>query len=213
MLEFLKPFFEDGSLSFEQLQEAVKDSGVKPVNLADGEYVSKSKYDSESHEKDAAIETLRKTAEQRKTDLTDLKTLLEKAGTDENGIKSTLGKIDELKNQAETDKADFEKRIEKTKREAAVKVFASGIEFTSKTAKKGFIDAYLATEPELNDDGEVKNGEEFLEQFSKDDPYAVKKTDESGEDGVPKLVDREKPKKKPEPFNLTKAMLKANGKE
>ena len=214
MLEFLKSFFGEKSLSFDELMEAVKGSDVKPVNLADGEYVSKSKYDAEIREKEKSIEELKKTAEQRKTDLSDLKSLLEKAGTNEDGLKTTLGKISELQQQAEKDKADFDKKIENARREAAVKVFASGFEFTSKTARKGFIDSYLATNPELNDDGEVKNGAEFLEKFTKDDPTAVKTAEEETEDEtIPKFVDRKKPKPKPEPFNLTKAMLQANGKE
>ena len=210
MLEFLKPFFGDKSLSFEQLQEAVGQSDVKPVNLSDGNYVSKDKYDAEIRKKDESIETLKQTSEKHKNDLSELKNLLEKAGTNETELKNTLGKISEMEQRAEQDKADFDKRLEQTRRDAAVKVFASDIDFSSKTAKKGFIEAFLATNPEIDGDT-VKGGEDFLKKYMEDDPNAFNKSDE--ENGLPYIVDRKKPKPKPEPFNLTKTMIEKNRKE
>ena len=203
MIDFLKPFFDGKTLTFEELQEALGGSDVKPVNLASGDYVSRAKYETEIHAKDKDIETLKQTMEKNKTDLSDLKSLIEKAGTDEDGLKKTLGKISELEQQAKNDKADFDKRLEHTKKEAAVKVFASGIEFSSKTAKNGFISAYLAADPELNESGEVVNGNEFLQQFEKDDPGAVKKKEE---DDKPHIIDRTKPNPPAPSFNLTELM-------
>ena len=44
--EYLKPFFEGGPLSFEQLTEKLDGAeGVKLVNLKDGGYVGKDKFD------------------------------------------------------------------------------------------------------------------------------------------------------------------------
>ena len=44
--EYLKPLFEGGPLSFEQLTEKLDAAdGVKLVNLQDGGYVSKDKFD------------------------------------------------------------------------------------------------------------------------------------------------------------------------
>ena len=44
--EYLKPFFEGGPLSFEQLTEKLDAAdGVKLANLKDGGYVGKDKFD------------------------------------------------------------------------------------------------------------------------------------------------------------------------
>lgn len=44
-MEFLKALFSNGPLTFEQFEAAVKEQKMNIVNLADGGYVSKSKYD------------------------------------------------------------------------------------------------------------------------------------------------------------------------
>lgn len=44
-MEFLKALFSNGPLTFEQFEAAVREQKMNIVNLADGGYVSKSKYD------------------------------------------------------------------------------------------------------------------------------------------------------------------------
>lgn len=67
-MEFLKPIFEGNALTFEQLCEALKSSkDIKLANLADGEYVSRQKYDDKQKELDTAngtIATLQDTVKQ-----------------------------------------------------------------------------------------------------------------------------------------------------
>ena len=109
-MEFLKALFnkaENGTLTFEQLKAACEEAGVKPANLATGEYVSKSKYDSDIAAKDTQINTLNETLTTRDTDLEGLRRQLEDAGTDATKLSELTTQFGTLKAQYETDTKKF----------------------------------------------------------------------------------------------------------
>ncbi len=63
-MEFLKAFFGDAALTYDQLAEKLAGSKeVKLANLADGAYVSKEKFAAEAQKVEAANETIRQLQE------------------------------------------------------------------------------------------------------------------------------------------------------
>ena len=77
-MDFLKVLFENGALTWEQFTAAVKDKGFKLADLATGNYVDKSKYDT----LETSNSALTKDLKERNTDIAKLKKQLEDAGAD-----------------------------------------------------------------------------------------------------------------------------------
>ena len=82
---------ENGTLTYEQFEALVKESGAKFADLSDGKYVSKSKYDADLkavnqqvESLNGQVETLNETITTRDGDLEALKKQLEQAGEDKN---------------------------------------------------------------------------------------------------------------------------------
>ena len=94
---------ENGVLTWEQFQAA--SSEAKFVDLTEGNYVSKQKFDNEISQKDTRIAELTNTISARDTDLATLQQTLKDAGD-----------VEALK-QASKDLADLQKRYDKETKE------------------------------------------------------------------------------------------------
>ena len=79
-MEFLKALFSNGPLTFEQFEAAVKEQKMNIVNLADGGYVSKSKYDDTVNGLKGKVTELQGQITSRDGDLTSLREQLTAAG-------------------------------------------------------------------------------------------------------------------------------------
>lgn len=147
--EYLKPFFEGGPLSFEQLTEKLDAAdGVKLANLKDGGYVGKDKFD--------ALEARA------------------------NGLQAQLseanGKLEgydpEWKAKAEQAKTDAAAQVAALEKGYALVRKASGLKFSSESARKAFLTDAKAQNFAMKD-GEILGFDDYVKAFKESDPSAI----------------------------------------
>lgn len=169
--EYLKDLFGDGSLSFAQFAEKLGGVGdkVKLVNLKDGGYVGKDKFDAMQTERDT------------------LKTQLETANTT---IKSyTDMDIDGIKQSAKDWETKYNTDTQKLRDKLAdmeyghtVETAVAGLKFTSTAAKKAFV-ADLTAKKLTVQDGKLLGLDDFVNAYKQSDPSAF-----ASESSVPQFV-------------------------
>lgn len=162
---------ENGTLTFEQLEAAMKEAGAKFVDLNEGNYVSKRKYEDELSAKDKAIEDLNGTISTRDTDLADLQKKLEEAGTDATKLSELSGQLDTMKGQYEADVKAYKEQLKKQAYEFAVKEFAATKNFTSNAAKRDFINSMIAKDLKMEKDS-ILGADDFVTAYSQDNADA-----------------------------------------
>lgn len=162
----LKEIFDnaDGALTWEQF-ESLLPKGVKFVDLSEGEYVSKSKYEDDLSAKDNEIATLNTNITSRDTDLADLQKRLESAGVDAEKLASVSTDLSTLQTKYENDTKAYKEQLKKQAYEFAVKEYASGKKFTSNAAKRDFISSMIAKGLKM-DNGTILGAEDFAKTYS-----------------------------------------------
>ena len=146
--EYLKPFFEGGPLSFEQLTEKLDAAdGVKLANLKDGGYVGKDKFDA-----------LEARANGLQAQLSEANGKLEGYDPD------WKAKAEAAEQQAAAKVADLERGYA-AEREAA------GLKFSSASARRAFL-AELAAKKLPLQDGRLLGFDDFAKQYKQADPGA-----------------------------------------
>lgn len=96
-MEFLKEIFDGKSLSFEDLQRAVQEKGLKLADLSKGQYVDKQKFDNKLEEVNnlqAQLNTANDTIKDFQNTENDLKTLRQKAADYERDNQEWQNKYD-----------------------------------------------------------------------------------------------------------------------
>lgn len=171
-MDFLKVLFSDGgALTFDQLTEKVKEQKMNVVNLAEGGYVSKSKFDDETKRLSGQITDLQGQIVQRDTDMEGLKTSLMAAQADAGKLSTVQQSLTDLQNKYTTEKTDFEKRLSQQTYEFMVKEKAGGLKFSSSAARKAFVQEAISTGFKV--DGETLLGyEDFVTKYKAEDPGA-----------------------------------------
>lgn len=161
---------ENGTLTYEQLVAAAGES--KFVDLSEGKYVSKSKYDSDLRAKDTQIEglngqitTLNDTIATRDTDLAGLQTQLAEAGQDASKLSELTSQFTSLKQKYETDTQNYQNQIRQQSYEFAVREFANTKKFTSQAAKRDFTQAMIAKGLQM-EGNKLIGGEDFVSIYS-----------------------------------------------
>lgn len=202
MYEFLKALFgenQDGqpvALTYDQLVEKLSASkDIKLVNLADGGYVSKDKFDA------------------RETELSGVKQQLAEANAaiksykemDIDGIKKSAADWEE---KYKTDTAALNKKLSDQERSHQEDMFFAGYKFSSKAAAAG-VRAEFQRKNFPFQDGAFTGAKEWMESLSKDADYraafASAKPDDgadnsgSGEPAKPKFTspNQQRPMQKP----------------
>ena len=172
---------ENGTLTWEQFQAAMGDA--KFVDLTEGNYVSKQKYDNEIGQRDNQITTLNETITQRDTDLKNLQTTLKDAG-DIEAMKKASKDLSELQKKYDKDTKAYQQQLSKQEYEFAVKEFANSKDFTSKAAKRDFVQSMLAKDLKI-EEGRIIGAEDFVELYSKDnaDAFVVPNNDPKSQNG------------------------------
>ena len=165
---------EGGTLTWEQFQASMGES--KFVDLTEGHYVSKQKFDDEISTRDNRIQDLNNTITARDTDLATLQQTLKDAG-DLEALKQASQDLADLQKRYDKETKDYQKQLTKQAYEFAVKEFANGKEFTSNAAKRDFTQAMLAKNLQF-EDGKIIGAEDFVEMYKQDNDDAfVKKAD------------------------------------
>lgn len=193
---------ENNTLTWEQFQEAMGDA--KFVDLTEGHYVSKQKYDDEIGSRDNQINSLNATITQRDTDLANLQQTLKDAG-DLDALKQASKNLADLQKRYDKETKDYQAQLSKQAYEFAVKEFANSKTFSSKAAKRDFTNAMIAKNLQF-EDGKIIGAEDFVQIYSKDneDAFVVKNNDPK-----PTFAAGVNPKK-PEKLTLSEMMKMKN---
>jgi len=155
----------DGVLTYEQFLEALKQNNVKLIDLNEGEYISKLKYESELDKKGKEIEALNGTVSTRDTDLAALKKQLEEAGTDATKLSELTSQFESLKGKYDADTKAYKKQLEQQAYEFAVKQFAGTKNFSSQAAKRDFIQTMIAKQLKMENDS-ILGADDFVKAYT-----------------------------------------------
>lgn len=162
---------ENGTLTYEQFESIVAENKVKFVDLSEGGYVSKNKYDNEIATHQAQIDTLSATITTRDTDLNELKSRLEAAGTDAGKLTELNTKLTQLQSQYDTDTRAYQDKLNRQAYEFAVREFAGSQKFTSNAAKRDFISSML--DKNLTMEGNsIMGADDFVKVYSENNADA-----------------------------------------
>lgn len=167
----IKELFGEGSLSYEEFEKAMKEKGAKFVDLSEGNYVSKDKYENEVASKESQITQLNDTIKSRDKDLKDLKTQLKDAGTDSEKLTELETQLGNLQTQYKQDTDNYKAQLSKQAYEFAVKDFANSKKFSSNAAKRDFISSMIAKELKMEGD-KILGADDFVTAYSTDNSDA-----------------------------------------
>lgn len=162
---------EDGTLTYEQFVAALKENDVKLVDLNEGNYVSKAKFESELEAKGKEIEALNGTVSTRDTDLEALKKQLEEAGTDATKLSELTTQFETLKGKYDSDTKAYKDQLKKQAYEFAVKEFASNQKFSSQAAKRDFIQSMIAKDLKMEGDS-ILGADDFVKAYTENNADA-----------------------------------------
>ena len=169
--EYLKDLFGDGSLSFAQFVEKLGGAGdkVKLVNLKDGGYVGKDKFDAMQTERD----TFRTQLETANTTIQSYKDM------DIDGIKQSAK---DWETKYNTDTQNLRDKLADMEYSHTVETAVAGLKFTSTAAKKAFV-ADLTAKKLTVQDGKLLGLDDFVNAYKQSDPSAF-----ASENPVPQFV-------------------------
>ena len=172
---------ENGTLTYEQFEALVKESGAKFADLSDGKYVSKSKYESDIEKVNQQVETLNAqindlngTITTRDADLEGLKKQLEQAGEDKAKLEQLSTSMTDLQAKYEADIKAQEDKLRQQSYEFAVKEYANTQKFSSKAAKRDFVKAMIERGLQMDGD-KLVGGDDFRAKYAEenDDAFYV----------------------------------------
>lgn len=197
---------EGGVLTYDQLVALAQESKAKFVDLSEGKYVDKQKYDDDLSARDTRITTLTDTIKTRDTDLTNLRTQLEAAGTDAGKLATLTSDFTTLQNKYDKDTKAYEKQLRDQAYKFAVKDFANQQKFTSQAAKRDFINTMLEKNFTMENDV-IVGASDFVTAYTKDNADAfVVDTPATPPADKPRFVDTTNPAGTPagtpNPFNF-----------
>lgn len=172
-MEFLKALFENGeALTYDQLAEKVRAGKFNVVNIADGSYVSKAKFDDKVGTLTQQVTDLQGQITQRDTDLKDLQGKLTSAQADAGKLGEVQTAFTDLQTKYTTDQQTWEQKHQQQAYEFMVRERTSALKFSSPAAKRDFIRE--VNEKGLKVDGDSLLGyEDFVTKYKADNPGAL----------------------------------------
>lgn len=185
----LKELFDkakDGALTYEQFMAFAKEADAKLVDLNEGGYVSKNKYESELEAKAKEIETLNGTISTRDTDLETLRKQLEEAGVDSTKLAELTSQLQELQGKYDADSKAYKKQLSKQQYEFAVREFANSKNFSSQAAKRDFIQSMIAKDLKMENNS-ILGADDFVKAYTENnkDAFITERNDDDGNGDVP----------------------------
>lgn len=161
---------ETGTLTYDQFKNFA--DGMKFADISKGDYVSKSKFDSELANRDEQIKQLNTTIATRDTDLADLQKQLEEAGNDATKLAELNTNLNDLQIKYDNDVKEYQAQLENQRYEFAVNTLANTKKFTSGAAKRDFIHSLM--DSKLTMEGENIVGiDDFITKYSADNADAL----------------------------------------
>ena len=130
-MEFLKALFESGALTYEQFTAKVKEAGFKVVNIADGSYISRNKFDDTVNGLQSQVADLQGQITQRDTDLAGLNDKLTAAKADAGKLTEAQKQLTALQTKYDEDSKAWEAKNARQAYEYAVRTAAGREKFSS----------------------------------------------------------------------------------
>ena len=198
---------EGGVLTYDQLVAAAQEHKAKFVDLSEGKYVDKQKYDDDLSARDTRIKTLDDTLKTRDTDLGNLSTQLENAGTDADKLSKLTTDFSDLQSKYDRDTKAYEKQLKDQAYKYAVKEFTDKLNFTSQAAKRDFVKSMMEKNFTIENDV-IVGASDFVTAYTKDNEDAFVKDTTTPPPGTdkPHFVDTTNPAGTPagntNPFNF-----------
>lgn len=161
----IKELFGEESLNYEAFEKLMKEKGAKFVDLSEGAYVSKDKFDNEISGKDAQITQLNDTIKSRDKDLKNLNNQLKEAGADSDKLAELQTQIGNLQTQYKQDTDNYKAQLSKQAYEFAVKDFANSKKFSSSAAKRDFVRSMIDKGLTMEGD-KILGADDFVTAYS-----------------------------------------------
>lgn len=166
----IKTIFENaegGVLNYDQFMALASQNNAKFTDLAEGNYVSKQKFDNEIATRDGQITTLNETLTTRDSDLSSLRTQLANAGTDADALATLQNNFSTLQTKYDKDTKAYQKQLRDQQYEFAVREYSNGMKFTSTAAKREFERAMIAKNLQM-EDRKIIGADDFVGIYKKD---------------------------------------------
>ena len=151
-------------------------------SIADGSYVSRSKFDDETGKLKNQVDDLQKQIGTRDTDLADLQTKLTAAQNDQNKLADVQKQLSALQADYDKSKKDYDDKLAAQSYEFAVKSAAAKLQFTSAAAQREFVRGALEKKLQMNGD-DILGFNDYVEACKKDDPGAFVAEKQDGKSG------------------------------
>ena len=188
---------EDGMLSYTQFEQLARESKAKFEDINEGKYVSINKYNDDLKAKDTQIDNLNGTIQTRETDLNSLQEQLKNAGVDASKLEELSSNLTALQTKYDTETKELQNRLAKQGYEFAVREFAATKNFSSKAAKRDFINTMINSNLKMSKDGKsIMGAEDFVNEYSAEnadafiteEDYYVPEEDNPMEHPLPQFV-------------------------
>ena len=164
---------EDGMLSYEQFDQLARENKAKFADISEGKYVSINKYNDDLKAKDVQIDNLNGTIQTRETDLNSLQEQLKNAGADASKLEELSSNLTALQTKYDTETKELQSQLAKQGYEFAVREFAATKNFSSKAAKRDFINTMINSNLKMSKDGKsIMGAEDFVTEYTADNADA-----------------------------------------
>jgi hypothetical protein len=173
---FDKATSENKSLTYAEFEALAKQSNAKYVDLAEGNYVGKQKYEDDLATKDVQINSLNETISTRDTDLANLQKQLEDAGADSTKLAELTTQFTDLQAKYAEDTGNLQTKLAEQEYDFAVRDFANGQKFSCEAAKIMFEQDMIAKKLPM-ENKKIMGANDYLAEYKKvhKDSFAVEK--------------------------------------
>lgn len=181
---------EDGTLTAESIEAAIKENNVKFADLNEGNYVSRRKYDDDLKAKDTEISGLNDTLKSRDIDLSNLQTKLTEAGTDAEKLSTLSTDLSTLQTKYDEDTKALQTQLANQARDFAIREYAGTKNFTSAAARRDYIASMQKSDSiRLDKNGALKGVSDFDEDYGKEnaDAFVVENENSGVNDSINEL--------------------------
>lgn len=163
---FDKATSENKALTLEEFERIAKENKAKFTDLSEGKYVDRQKYEDDLAKKDTEITSLNDTIATRNTDLEQLKSQLENAGSDAGKLDEVNSQLTALQAKYDADTAALQTKLSAQAYEFAVRDFAGKQKFSSSAARRDFERSMIQKNLPM-DDGTIIGAEDYMKVYAK----------------------------------------------
>lgn len=161
---------DDEAITLDEFKSRSADA--KFVDLKEGGYVSKGRYEAELEAKNEQVRQLNESLSQRESDLKEVQKKLQSAGQDTEKLAKVSEDLTALQGKYTDDMKSYEEKLSKQARDFAIKEYAATKKFSSAAAKRDYIKSMQSSEDvKLSKKGSLTGVNEF------DDGYRTENED------------------------------------